>query len=165
MIKSEEQLVDKFKKDFLKLNPMGFWKKLHGNVFQRDLPDVLATCRDGACLAEFKFESGRRTLPIRDVLMSKLTEGQATSMAEIDAARGPIKPIVLLGFYIPSVDGCAVISVQFTNAMKIMYSIRKLEESILNKHYGHLTSFIDGSRVQTILSYGESFQTNFLFFY
>jgi hypothetical protein len=62
---------------FRRRHPEGFWKKLHGGKFQRDLPDILWGYRGGVQFLEFKIID-------KDILpWSKCRLGQHLTMIQM----------------------------------------------------------------------------------
>lgn len=106
MANNEKSLVNELKDDFFEQHPGGFWRKIHGDQFQRDLPDVLVATDAMAAFVEAKWvrDEAKIMAPLAGCASSLLTPMQRHTLTYLSAIDGPLRARMVIGMSVEA-DG------------------------------------------------------------
>lgn len=131
---------------------VGYWRKIHGELYQAGMPDVLCALEDRAALTEFKFIKDNRhaAQPFGEMVRSVATSRQSLDLTLCAALDGPLRSRVVVGMpvefdqYGLQVEGTFAIGVDWIDTRAITQSMLTLATVAIQ---ARLTNFkSDGER-------------------
>jgi hypothetical protein len=143
--KNEADLIAEFKEAFqdelLELElPLGYWRKIHGELYMAGMPDVLCARADRAALAAFKWvrDASEAGLPLAQLLERCITGRQAVDLGLLATLDGPLRSRVVFGMPVEFMmlhgvarSGVVAIGVDYQVARRVRQSLSDLSLTLI----------------------------------